>query len=306
MSLSLCAAWSITCALNSAWPSRSPIPQSLPGLSAKVPFLKVCCAGLPSAVAWIVGGIYCVWSGELSFHDVQLMRHCRKHLLLHLIPSPSGFFVAGLEGGGPRDEKSQRRRCISARFLSLRGFRAAAAFACLPRTYAPTGGPEYGIESIKIANGPVLCLARPRKIQQNTARRHGHVESVPQLHPQAGPCSAGFDHLRQVSCAASFAGCLGPGPQERIQPAHRARTPLHQGPKVRLAVALAQPDRLAQEGAEAAVQRQQAFAHGLPSEGIVRTTLELRATRMGPALLRQLASLSEMATPQTLTRSSPP
>jgi hypothetical protein len=57
----------------------------------------------------------------------QMMRHCREHLVLHLIPSPSGFFVAGLEGGGPRDGKSQRRRCISARFLSRRGFRAAAA-----------------------------------------------------------------------------------------------------------------------------------------------------------------------------------
>jgi hypothetical protein len=34
---------------------------------------------------------------------MQLMRHCRKPLLLHMIPSPSGFFVAGLEGwGSPR------------------------------------------------------------------------------------------------------------------------------------------------------------------------------------------------------------
>src|SRR5271163_4858878 len=62
---------------------------------------------------------------DLCFTEVlQLMRHCRKHLLLHLIPSPSGFFVAGLEGGGPRDEKSQRRRCISARFLSQRGIQS--------------------------------------------------------------------------------------------------------------------------------------------------------------------------------------
>src|ERR1019366_10383704 len=34
---------------------------------------------------------------------VQMMRRCRKHLLLHLIPSPSGVFVAGLgRGGAPR------------------------------------------------------------------------------------------------------------------------------------------------------------------------------------------------------------
>src|ERR1035438_5065685 len=60
----------------------------------------------------------------LSRAFVQMMRHCRKHLLLHLIPSPSGFFVAGLEGGGPRDEKSQRRRCTSSRFLSQRGIQS--------------------------------------------------------------------------------------------------------------------------------------------------------------------------------------
>src|ERR1700722_12652584 len=154
--------------------------------------------------------------------------------------------------------------------------------------------------SLRGQHGPVLCLARSPKIQQNTARGHGYVESVPQLHTQAGPCSAGFDHLRQVSCAASFAGFLGPGSQERIQAAYRARPPLHQRPKVRLAVALAQPHWLAQKGTEAALQRQQALAHGLPSEGIVRTALELRATGMGPAFLRQVASLSKMATPQTL------
>jgi hypothetical protein len=34
---------------------------------------------------------------------MQMMRHCRQHPLLHLIPSPSGFFVAALEGwGAPR------------------------------------------------------------------------------------------------------------------------------------------------------------------------------------------------------------
>jgi hypothetical protein len=72
---------------------------------------------------------------EIVTGVVQLMRLCRMHLLLHLIPSPSGFFVAGLEGGGPRDEKSQRRRCISARFLSLRGIQSGGCISTKPSTW---------------------------------------------------------------------------------------------------------------------------------------------------------------------------
>ena len=78
---------------------------------------------------------------------VQLMRRCRKHLLLHLIPSPSGFFVAGLEGGGPRDEKSQRRRCMSVRFLSLRGIQSGGYTSSTICAFA-----EYNI--LEFAFGP--------------------------------------------------------------------------------------------------------------------------------------------------------
>jgi hypothetical protein len=83
---------------------------------------------------------------------VQVMRHCREHLLLHLIPSPSGFFVAGLEGGGPRGEKSQRRRCISVRFLSLRGIRSGGCIYRIASTHA------------RCSKGfMVVANARPRK-----------------------------------------------------------------------------------------------------------------------------------------------
>ena len=60
----------------------------------------------------------------------QLVRRSRNPLVLHLIPSPSGFFVAGLEGGGPRDEKTRWRRCMSARFLSQRGIQSGGGFLC--------------------------------------------------------------------------------------------------------------------------------------------------------------------------------
>jgi hypothetical protein len=66
----------------------------------------MCCVG-PASIYPVTGA-------------VQLMRRCRKHLVL-LIPSPSGFFVAGLEGGGPRDEKSRWRRCISDAILEPEG-----------------------------------------------------------------------------------------------------------------------------------------------------------------------------------------
>src|SRR5713101_6686261 len=62
--------------------------------------------------------------------------------------------------------------------------------------------------SLRAKHGRLLYLARPRQIQQNSLGRHGHVEGVPQLHPQGRKCSASLDHLRQVSCAASFARSL--------------------------------------------------------------------------------------------------
>jgi hypothetical protein len=45
----------------------------------------------------------------------KLVRHCRELLLLHLIPSPSGFFVAGLEGwGSPRRRTPEAAVHVSA------------------------------------------------------------------------------------------------------------------------------------------------------------------------------------------------
>ena len=69
----------------------------------------------------------------------------------------------------------------------------------------------------------LLRLAGSRETQGDPARRHGHVETVPQLHEQRRPCAAGDDPLRQVPRHAPSRGGLGQGAQERVRPPRRAR-----------------------------------------------------------------------------------
>ena len=93
--------------------------------------------------------------------------------------------------------------------LPHRGQRPGSGAADLVRRQGPLRGEP----------GRVLRLARPREMPQDPPGRHGHVEGVPQLHPQGGPCPAGPDHLRQVPRPQAPGGGHGQGAQAGIRPA---------------------------------------------------------------------------------------
>ena len=98
-----------------------------------------------------------------------------------------------------------------------------------------------------------------RKIQQNPPGGHGHVEGVPHFHPQGRQCPPGRDRLRQVSCAASSCGGLGPGPQERIRPSDGRRAAASSRAKSTRCCRAARTSPCAERQAlKTAVQRQQA------------------------------------------------
>ena len=81
----------------------------------------------------------------------------------------------------------------------------------------------------------------PKKCQENPPGGHGHVEGVPQLHPQGGQCSAGHDPVRQVPRPAHLGEAM-----DKVRKSEYARlsgrgATLHQGPEVHAAVALGEP-----------------------------------------------------------------
>ena len=52
-----------------------------------------------------------------------------------------------------------------------------------------------------------------QEMPQNPLGRHGHVEGVPQIHPQGRACSPSHDHLRQVSYPEASGRGHGQGPE---------------------------------------------------------------------------------------------
>jgi hypothetical protein len=79
-----------------------------------------------------------------------------------------------------------------------------------------------------------------------------------------------------------------------------AGPPFYKGPKVCLVVTLEKSFPGGEKRVEDSIQRQPATIHGLPSQGIFRTTMELRIPDLGPTLLFQLAGVPPMATAQAL------
>ena len=95
--------------------------------------------------------------------------------------------------------------------------------------------------SFRSEPGRVLHLAWPGKMRKNTLGGHGHVEGVPQFHPQGRECSAGHDPVRQVPCPDASERSHGQGPQARIRAVVGQRPPVYQGAKVHAVVPLGQP-----------------------------------------------------------------
>ena len=72
--------------------------------------------------------------------------------------------------------------------------------------------------------GRVLRLARPGEMRQNPPGGHGHVEGVPQLHPQGGQRPAGHDPVRQVPHPQAPGRSDGQGAQAGVRPPVGRRT----------------------------------------------------------------------------------
>src|SRR5271167_770625 len=140
--------------------------------------------------------------------------------------------------------------------------------------------------------------SRARQVQQNQARRDGHVEAVPERGDGNGAASR--DPVRQVPHHASSRGGARQGAQGGIRPRRRQGPALHQGPEVHAAVASRESLSGRQALARTAAGRQQAPQHRLRPEGVLRPTVDLPARELGPPFLRQLAREPEMATSQTL------
>src|SRR5438270_2861265 len=91
-----------------------------------------------------------------------------------------------------------------------------------------------------------------------------------------------------------------PSSQERICPIDGLETPFHQRPEI---YSVVQPGESGSEGSscsQRAAASQPAPACGLSAQGVFRTTLELRAGRLGLAIFRELEGRAQVAATQTL------
>src|SRR5271170_4997448 len=193
-------------------------------------------------------------------------------------------------GGRAGTQGDRRRRDLDSQGprLSHRGQRSGAQEADLVRRRRP----------FRDEHGAVLRLAGATEVQQNQARRDGHVETVPQR--REGKGAASRDPVRQVPHHAPSRRGARQGAQGRIRPPRRQGSALHQRPEVHAAVASREPHPGGQALARTPAGRQQAPQYRLRPERVVRPTMGLPARELGAPLLRQLARQPQMAAPQTL------
>src|ERR1035441_5556169 len=87
------------------------------------------------------------------------------------------------------------------------------------------------------------------------------------------------------------------GAQARVRATGRPRPHVHQGAEIYLALASAEPQRPRPQEPEAPADRQQAVEHGLPAQGVLRSTVGLHQRNLGTEVLRELAGAAEVAAP---------
>ena len=160
--------------------------------------------------------------------------------------------------GRPARGSSASTRSPSARAqLPHRGQRPGPGPADLVRRQGPLRGEP----------GRVLPLAGAPEMQGNPPGRHGHVEGVPQLHPQGGQRPAGRHPLRQVPHPEALGKAMDkvrrgstPGSRGRTAGSSRARgTPCSPAGRT--------SPQEGRQALKAAVPGQQAVEHGLPAQG---------------------------------------
>src|SRR5260221_9966565 len=172
--------------------------------------------------------------------------------------------------------------------LPDRGERFAAPAAHLVRRQGP----------FRSQLGGVVCLAGCEEMWPDSSGRDGHVEAVPAR--DRSPRFGGRNPVRQITQYAAFGRGSGSRPQERIRPIDGLQTAFYQGPEIH---PLVQPGESGFEGpscSQRTAARQPAPACGLSAQGVLRTTLELRAGRLGLAVLRELEGRAQVAATQTL------
>jgi len=137
------------------------------------------------------------------------------------------------QSGEPSSQGDRNRRDLDSEGTHVpdRGQRSAASAANLVRRQGP----------LRKEHGRVLQVVGTQEEQADSTCGHGHVESVPQLHPQGRACVTSRHFIRQVPRLASPWQSLGHGTQKRVCPADGQRQAFYQGPEVYAVISARKP-----------------------------------------------------------------
>ena len=155
--------------------------------------------------------------------------------------------------------------------------------------------------SLRGEPGRVLRLARPQEMRQNPPGGHGHVEGVPQLHPQGRERSAGRILYDKFHILKHLGRGHGQGPQAGVRTPLGEGSPIHQRAEISPPLPLGEPHHRREASLEAAVQGEQGRLNKayLLKESFGQLWDYQRA-RLGSPVLRQLAGFPPVATPGAL------